>query len=114
MNESFPRAARLTHQSEFNRVFKAPECKSSDRCFTVLGRYSLDNKQARLGLVIAKRQINKAHERNRIKRLVRESFRLLQTTQPYDVVVIVRNCAQYAENEFLFRSLSRHWQQIFA
>lgn len=115
MSASFPRAARLTHHSEFKRVFEAPEYKSSDRCFTVLGRSSLsNNNQIRLGLVVAKRQVGKAHERNRIKRLVRESFRLLPDSKSCDVVVIVRNYAQNAENKFLFRSLNRHWQRIFA
>jgi len=75
VNTSFPRTARLTQRADFDHVFQAPERKSSDRCFTVLGRCRLQDGAARLGLVIAKRQIRRAHERNRIKRLV--SYRRL-------------------------------------
>ena len=115
MNTSFPRTARLTQRADYDQVFHAPERKSSDRCFTVLGRCRLQGSTARLGLVIAKRQIRRAHERNRIKRLVRESFRQLPAREraALDIIVIARHAAEEHDNAAIARILARHWQRLF-
>ena len=70
---------------------------------------------ARLGLVIAKRQIRRAHERNRIKRLVRESFRQLPVREraALDIIVIARHAAEEHDNATIARALARHWQRLF-
>ena len=70
---------------------------------------------ARLGLVIAKRQIRRAHERNRIKRLVRESFRQLPAREraALDIIVIARHAAEEHDNATIARALARHWQRLF-
>ena len=115
MNASFPHTARLTQRREYDHVFQAPERKSSDRCFTVLGRSRLQGEPARLGLVVAKRQIRRAHERNRIKRLVRESFRHLPAREraALDIIVIARHAAETRDNAAIARLLARHWQRLF-
>ena len=71
---------------------------------------------ARLGLVIAKRQIRRAHERNRIKRLVRESFRQLPAREraALDIIVIARHAAEEHDNAAIARALARHWQRLFS
>lgn len=47
--------------------------------------------QARLGIVVAKRNVKLAVDRNRIKRHVRESFRQQQQSmQGLDIVVVVK------------------------
>lgn len=47
--------------------------------------------QARLGIVVAKKNVKLAVERNRIKRLVRETFRLQQQhLNGLDVVVVIK------------------------
>lgn len=59
---------------------------------------------ARLGVVVAKRNVRLAVARNRLKRFVRESFRLLQANlRGLDVVVVIKkdfalNTKQYAIN----------------
>lgn len=109
----FPKASRLAQSGEFSAVFDAPERKSSDRYFTVLGR-CVSCPHARLGLVVAKRQIQRAHERNRVKRLVRESFRKYPHPLAQDMVVIARQGAQHADNAEIFRSLARHFRKMAA
>ena len=107
----FPKASRLSQSGEFNAVFNAPERKSSDRYFTVLGR-CVSVPHARLGLIVAKRQIARAHERNRVKRLIRECFRQTAHERAQDMVIIVRHDAQHADNQALFASLARHFRKM--
>lgn len=102
--------ARLLKAVEFRRVFDKP-VKSSDKFFTVLARVN-DVRHPRLGLAISKRNARHAVTRNRIKRVVRESFRLSALIDSVDVVVMITANGARAENAMLFRSLDRHWQTI--
>ena len=67
---------------------------------------------ARLGLAVAKKRVRRAVARNRIKRLVRESFRHHgEVLRGLDVVVLCRFNG-VAPGEELRRSLARHWQRL--
>ncbi len=112
MSLAFSRKHRLINKSDYKHVFSASECQSSDRYFTVLGRCSLSEMHSRLGMVVAKKKILRAHERNRIKRLVRESFRHYSWQRLFDVVVLAKHAAQFADNSTLFMALEKHWQRI--
>ena len=82
--------------------------------FTVLCR---DNGglEARLGLAISKKNCRHAVGRNRLKRLVRESFRQHRADlQGLDVVVLNQPDARRAGNKVLAASLERHWQKCRA
>ncbi len=69
----------------------------------------------RLGLVVSKRVSVKAVERNRIKRLIRESFRLTQgELGPLDVVVIARTGAAGESNPLIFKALESLWRRVAA
>ncbi len=86
--------------------------KSADSRLTVLARNNGES-HPRLGLAISKRQIRNAIDRNRIKRLVRESFRLRQhTLGGLDFVVMARSAALQADHETLRRSLQTHWDRL--
>ena len=75
--------------SHFTFVFQQPQRAGTPQ-ITILGRLnSLGH--PRIGLTVAKKNVKRAHERNRIKRLTRESFRLRQhELPPMDFVVVAK------------------------
>jgi len=86
---TFPRTHRLRSKLDFSAVFDAG-IRQSRGPLTVLARPN-DLPHPRLGLSLSRR-VGNAVRRNRIKRLLREAFRLMQHDLPrgYDIVVIVR------------------------
>ena len=106
----FTKDNRLLDAASFGRVFDEAT-RSRDEFFTVLCRR---NKQsiARLGLAISKKHCRKATARNRVKRIIRESFRQQQAQLAgLDVVVINRPAATMATGRQINDSLDRHWQR---
>jgi ribonuclease P protein component len=68
---------------------------------------------ARLGLAIAKKQLRLAVSRNRIKRLIRESFRFNQDLlSGLDIVVLTRTSVLKCSNEEIGVQLEKLWQQL--
>jgi ribonuclease P protein component len=102
--------ARLLKAAEFKRVFDRP-VRSSDKYFTVLARKN-DVRCPRLGLAISKRNAKHAVTRNRIKRVVRESFRQAKIVDNIDYVVMVTATGARADNPVLFQSLEKLWQAL--
>jgi ribonuclease P protein component len=101
---------RLHTPAEFGRVFAEP-ARSSDRFFTVLAR-STGRSAARLGLTVSRRAAKRAVDRNKLKRLARESFRHQTALPPWDFVVLARTGADRAERRALRASLDRHFEQL--
>ena len=99
----------MPDKSAYGRVFKSAK-RSRDRYFTVL--YRLNRKpDPRLGLAIAKKHCKLATGRNRIKRLIRESFRHnKKALSGLDIVVINTPTTHTANNRTLYDSLARHWK----
>lgn len=107
----FARQNRLLTPAQFKHVF-AHAKKLSDRYITILVRPN-QLPYSRLGLAIAKRNIKTAVARNRIKRIVRESFRLHQDEiLGWDIVVMAKPVASVAENPQLFQSLETQWKKL--
>ena len=104
----FGRSQRLLAAADYDRVFRRAT-RSKDRYFTVLFRHA-NGRPARLGLAIAKKHCKLATGRNRIKRLVRESFRQHQPSlSGLDIVVMNTRDTHTADNAALRSSLERHW-----
>lgn len=107
----FPKSARLRRKADFDRIFAKSE-KSVDGCFTLLYRGN-GLPHARLGLAISLRCARAAVARNRIKRVIRESFRRQQRALVgLDIVVIGRSGLSGRSNVELFASLTRHWETL--
>lgn len=114
MERSRPNRFRKTHRlldaAAFARVFDQAE-RSRDRLFTVLCRNN-EREIARLGLAISKKHCRKATDRNRIKRVIRESFRHnTEHLAGLDVVVLNKVECAAASNPELFASLEKHWRR---
>lgn len=70
---------------------------------------------ARLGLAIAKKQVRFAHQRNRLKRLIREQFRLQRDAlPPCDLVFMAKAGVSEMSNDSLHRSLTQLFSRIIA
>ena len=76
----FPRQYRLTKTDEYSSVFGFRKALKS-RHFLLHYRICQPNEEngARLGLVVAKRLLRRAVDRNLVRRLARENFRLLRS-----------------------------------
>lgn len=110
-SKRFPRTARLTRPSEYTRVFAGAK-RLGDRYFTVLASPN-EQEHARLGLAISRRNAPRAVDRNRIKRLVRESFRAERDAlRPVDLVVMAKPGARTATNAELVSALQHHWRRL--
>ncbi|TDQ56296.1 ribonuclease P protein component [Mesocricetibacter intestinalis] len=107
---NFPRELRLLTPEQFRYVFQQPQRASTPEV-TILARHNhLDF--PRLGLTVAKKHLKRAHERNRIKRLCRESFRLLQHELPAcDFVIVAKAGIGKLDNRTFSENLIKLWQR---
>lgn len=112
MNQGFGREKRLLNAEQFKAVFDSPDFRLSGRYILVLARYNQLN-HARLGLVVGKKNAKLAVTRNQIKRIFRESFRLLQEQLPaVDMVIVTRRgIADLTANE-LRQELARQVKRL--
>lgn len=109
MGCGFSRTLRLLKAADYQAVFDKAH-KSADGFLTVLGTANPMG-YARLGLAVSKKNIRHAVARNRIKRLVRESFRLNRhQLGSVDFVVMARPQALQADNQTLRNALDKHWK----
>ena len=109
--ERFPRAARLLGSAQFQRVF-AGATRVADRHFTILARPN-GLGHPRLGLAVSRRTARRAVQRNRLRRLVRESFRRRQADLPaVDLVVIAKPTAVAAPARRLHQALETLWSRM--
>jgi ribonuclease P protein component len=86
---NFSRQYRLVSKQDFQAVFA--EHRKVSHCFLLALFRANHLPHARLGMVVSKRIVKQAVARNRLKRVIREGFRLNQAALTgWDVVVIVR------------------------
>jgi ribonuclease P protein component len=108
---TFPSHLRLNRAADFEAVFASAR-RSADPLFTVLFRPSSQD-HARIGMTASAKRIRTAVGRNRIRRLVRESFRRVQTELAgLDIVVVIKEPAARADNASIAGSLEAHWRRL--
>lgn len=109
---AFTKSARLLSSNDFQTVFNDAPFRASHQHFLFLARQNSLN-LPRLGLVIAKKHIRLAVERNRVKRLIRETFRIKQQQLPgIDVIVLARKGMNELTNAVLIEQLDLQWQRL--
>lgn len=107
----FPTSLRLLTAKDYKKVFNNP-VKLICPPFTLLA-VTNPNDVSRLGLIVAKKNVRRAVDRNRIKRLARESFRLHQHQLPaYDIVLLARRGSSQLPNKVLFEHLEQLWIRL--
>lgn len=108
----FLKKLRLRSNSEFQRHFKKSPKKFASSCFTILINPN-ELKLPRLGVSLSKKNIPNAVDRNRVKRIVRESFRLRQHILPaVDIVIIGRQGVDKKTNTAIHTILEKQWDEI--
>ena len=108
---TLPAQRRLRRKADFEAAY-ARGRRLGDGFFAVTV-YSNSLGWPRLGLAVAVRAAGGAVERNRIRRIVRESFRLHQHEIPaLDLVVSARPKARAAPGSELRASLAALWKKV--
>jgi ribonuclease P protein component len=110
-NFPFDVKSRLRSSIEFKRVFRLGK-KLHGPIFRFI---YIKNQEdcARVGLAIPKKIVRTAVIRNRLKRLVRESFRHYQAAiKGYDVVVIAIQKPDRLKKQCLRKQLDFLWHQV--
>ena len=114
IDRGLPREARLLTGADFKRVFEARRVESNHH-FRIHRAPAAETRQRspRLGLAISRRVARRAVDRNRLKRLIRETFRAHRSALPdEDFVVLARPPAVAAESSELHASLDQLWQRF--
>ena len=108
----FPRSVRLLSPGDFSQVFNNTEFKASNRYLLVLATPSKSG-DSRLGFVIAKKHVKHAVQRNRVKRIIRESFRLNQHQMANnDFVILARPGISDLENSEIREMIDGLWFKL--
>ncbi|HLK70739.1 MAG TPA: ribonuclease P protein component [Steroidobacteraceae bacterium] len=106
-----PPERRLRRAADFKRLYAQGRRLNAEGFTAVIQPNSAGN--ARLGLSVAARLVRRAVQRNRVRRLIRESFRQHQQHLPaMDIVVGLRSSPRDVDNAQLRRSLEKLWQKI--
>lgn len=111
MTRRLPRTARLLKAADFSA--------SRDRRWRltthslVAEYWTTEASDARLGMAVSRRVSKRAVVRNRIRRQIRESFRLHRhELAPLDILVIARARAAQVENAALRADLESLWRRL--
>ncbi len=109
---AFGKQQRLLTPRAFKAVFDQAVFKISHRSLLLLAIPN-SSSTARLGLVVAKKNAKLAVQRNRLKRLLRENFRLHQhQLAGLDIVALVKPGLWQQDNAAISALIEEQWQRL--
>ena len=106
----FNKIRRLLQKHEYYYVFSQAKKLVTDE-FIILYRHNTIG-HARLGLALSKKMVAKAHDRNRLKRLLRETFRTQYNLPAIDIIVLARAGAGRAQRLIVATNLAKLWRKV--
>ncbi|MFI3256045.1 MAG: ribonuclease P protein component [Psittacicella sp.] len=107
---SFTKESRLLTPDQFSFVFDKASKITSNNILILLRPNNLDH--ARIGFVFSKKKIKLSIQRNRIRRICRESFRLHNISlKGFDLVVLPKHGISKLSNEELWKELNYLWEK---
>lgn len=108
----FDRGRRLLTSADYSGVFRDATYKVAHRHYLLLARPKTAG-CARLGLIVSKKNARLATRRNRIKRVVRESFRLRgENLDSLDIVFLARPGFDTLPHRDQTRLISQAWSRL--
>lgn len=107
----FRKENRLLTSSEYDRVFKQAIHRINAREFLMLAA-DREAGVSRIGTVVSKKVAGNSVERNRIRRLIKESFRLSKVADGVDVVIVARPAVHGKPNAALTQTLETMWDKL--
>ncbi|HTN34444.1 MAG TPA: ribonuclease P protein component [Marinobacter sp.] len=107
----FPKSCRLLKPADYGKVFDDVQLKVPHRNFLILAAPNTLG-HARVGLIFSKKNLKLAVQRNRIKRLVRETFRHQRNLPALDIVVLGRQGLTSLDNQAVCASLNDLWGRV--
>ena len=110
-NSSFPKSKRLLDKHAFSAVFDGKPVKAGVPSGTALTVPSTHT-ESRLGVIVAKKNVRHANQRNRVKRVVREYFRLNPLPEPTDLIFLARHGIADKSNAELRADLAIIWKKL--
>ena len=108
---AFNKTQRLLTKKDYNHVFEHAK-KIATPEFIILFREN-NLGYSRLGLALSKKMIAKAHDRNRIKRLLRENFRQKELPA-IDMVFLARQGVAKQTNTHINARLGKTWEKLIS
>jgi len=111
VSEALKKSCRLPEKVDFGQVFKYG-LRHHGKYFLVIVRGN-GLESARVGVTVSRKVSTRAVVRNRIKRQIRESFRLKKKLlRGLDCVVVAKKAAAGIDRPTLRSSLESHWWKI--
>lgn len=110
---NFSRKFRLTDGKDFRQAFIASTFRIRRPGIILLAVQQPDLVGPRLGIALSKRVLPKSVDRNRVRRLIRDSFRLEKLALPtYDCVIQVKRWPHDLSNTDFKKELAVVWAEL--